>query len=570
MKSIFQYIFIGLLVFMSFGCEDYLEPLDENLSSEDRLLFDPAFAEGVLLNSYIEMFDYFGMGNVNTDDAVANNLDNFNRRMAIGEWRADNNPMSRWNKYESVFFINRFISSIDNVQWKRDEVTNELFKMRLSGEAYAMRAIFHYFILQAHAGKSDGGELLGIPYYDVFIPTDGDFNLPRLTFQQTLDRIDEDLNAALELLPLDYSDSPDAVPPHYQSYSFDTYKFVFGALNKGRVDGRCVKAFQAKLYLLAASPAYLNGAGYWEKAAEKAAAILADKGGLSYLDPLGGVYYAQNEATMLSLKELMWRGSVYTGAWVEEAQLPPSLNGRAETNPTQDLVDAFPMADGTPIGMSTAYDPNMPYTARDPRLARYILYNGNEIGGRVIYTGKGAGINTVDSIASLSTRSGYYLKKLLQPNVVISNDGTVTSVPRTNVFLRYTDIFLVLAEAANEAGGPDFTVEGMSARNILAAIRQRAGITGDSYLASISSKEEMRNLIQNERRIELCFEGQRFWDMRRWELDLNESLQGIYHNGSSYQYFKVEDRVYPPHGIYGPIPYLETIKFNALKQNAGW
>ena len=112
----------------------------------------------------------------------------------------------------------------------------------------------------------------------------------------------------------------------------------------------------------------------------------------------------------------------------------------------------------------------------------------------------------------------------------------------------------------------------MTARDVIAAIRRRAGITQpDNYLASIGSKEEMRELVRNERRLELCFEGHRFWDLRRWGLPLNESVTGYFHDGSQYiEMPVVETRDFPEYAKYLPIPNNEIIKFSALEQNQGW
>src|SRR5690606_4553391 len=95
--------------------------------------------------------------------------------------------------------------------------------------------------------------------------------------------------------------------------------------------------------------------------------------------------------------------------------------------------------------------------------------------------------------------------------------------PRRHFYthMRYTEIFLNYAEAANEAWGPegDPNAYGFTARSIIAAIRNRAGINQpDQFLAEVTSKEDMRDLIRNERRLELSFEGHRFWDIRRWQL----------------------------------------------------
>ena len=80
----------------------------------------------------------------------------------------------------------------------------------------------------------------------------------------------------------------------------------------------------------------------------------------------------------------------------------------------------------------------------------------------------------------------------------------------------------------------------------------------------------MRNLIRNERRLELCFEGFRFWDLRRWDSNLNESANGDKIQGGIHQKITVENRLYNEYMKYGPIPYSEALKFNALLQNKGW
>lgn len=66
---------------------------------------------------------------------------------------------------------------------------------------------------------------------------------------------------------------------------------------------------------------------------------------------------------------------------LEQAQFPPSLYGSGQINPTQNLVDAFPMANGYPISdAASGYDSQNPYTNRDPRLNLYIVVNGTTMG----------------------------------------------------------------------------------------------------------------------------------------------------------------------------------------------
>src|SRR5690606_34658745 len=127
-----------------------------------------------------------------------------------------------------------------------------------------------------------------------------------------------------------------------------------------------------------------------------------------------------------------------------------------------------------------------------------------------------------------------------------------------NAHIRFTELYLNYAEAANEAWGPEGTgPNAYSAREVVRAIRMRAGISQpDAFLEAVSTKEEMRNLIKNERRLELCFEGFRFWDIRRWKDDLTEPARGVRVTESGeYNYFEVEKRAYDNSYMhYGPIP----------------
>lgn len=113
-----------------------------------------------------------------------------------------------------------------------------------------------------------------------------------------------------------------------------------------------------------------------------------------------------------------------------------------------------------------------------------------------------------------------------------------------------------------------------SAYDVIKKIRERAGLGSngsDPYLEECAeSSDKMRELIRNERRLELCFEGFRFWDVRRWKLDLNEPVYGLQWNGSSYDKIQVEERSYEDYMYYSPIPNSEVLKYDNLVQNKGW
>ena len=154
-----------------------------------------------------------------------------------------------------------------------------------------------------------------------------------------------------------------------------------------------------------------------------------------------------------------------------------------------------------------------------------------------------------------------------------------TSQKVYSAYIRYTELYLAYAEAANEAWGPkDGRTHSYSAYDVIKAIRNRAGIKDDPYLEECATdKDKMSELIRNERRIELCFENHRFYDLRRWKVDmslLTEPAKGvsIVRAGTGLQYdeIEVESRDYKDYMYYGPIPDNETLKYDQLKQNVGW
>lgn len=562
--KVFNTIFF---IFLFIACS----PVNENLIDGSHIESNPSYAEGILLQGYKGLIDNYQTSAEATDDAVNNQIQNGLRKMATGELTARNNPLSRWDKYKQIFYLNKFLNIVEKITWKEDPELQELYVRRLTGEALALRALLHFYILQAHAGYDDSGILMGVPYYKEFIDYDGDFNLPRCTFEETVNKIEEDFNAAYELLPYIYSNNPSDIPDKDKHYDTDAYLTVNGAVFNQRIQGQIVRALQARLHLMAASPAFLNSKEQYKLAAQYAVQ-LCEK--VNYtLAPDGIEFYnADDDRNNL---EILWRNSISQQSWFEQNQFPYSLNGSGRLNPSQNLVDAFYKADGYPISENSGinYDPQNPYINRDPRLATYILYNGGKIGDKIITINENSN-DGVDKVIEKSTRTGYYLKKSLRPDVVIPQSGNPVSKDHFGVYLRYTELFLILAESLNEIGGPDYKGEGSSksARDIIRLIRARAlKLTVDSYLDNISGDGEMRNLIRNERRLELCFEGFRFWDLRRYKAALNETVRGIVNDGTTYRIIDVEKRAMEGDKYYYmPLPYNEVIKFSALTQNVGW
>ncbi len=573
-----------LLAAMFAGCKKELAPLDDNHLSQTRLSSNPYFEEGILMNAYTRLpTANYSFSEVATDDAVTNDKANGFLFMATGAWSAANNPMDQWNNsYTAIMYLNLFLQQVDTINWSpMNQNVSALFRDRLKGEALGLRGLFYLNLLQAHAGNDMSGQLLGVPIITDVLTPNTDFKKPRNTFDECMKQIYNDLTEAEKYLPLDYQDiaSTSQLPSRYSAAVIADYNRVFGSVDRQRLSARIVKGIRARAALLAASPAFnpQGDAAKWTDAANYAGDVLDRIGGVSGLDPKGALFYtatnvnAINLASNIDQKEMLWRGSIATSNNMEINNFPPSLFGNGRVNPTQNLVDAFPMANGYPItDPGSGYAAVNPYAGRDPRLKNYILVNGGTMSNKTFYTKTDNPTSDAVNFLPTSTRTGYYLRKLLREDV--NADPTSSSVQKHYpVHMRYTELFLTYAEAANEAWGPDGVgTHGYSARNVIAAIRKRAGISQpDNYLASISSREDMRTLIRNERRLELSFEGFRFWDLRRWKQMLTEPAEGVSINNNIYTYNILENRQYADYMYYGPIPYNEVLRAN-LRQNKGW
>ena len=585
------------------SCQDMFEPADENNRQEDAMYEESKYAAGLLMYGYSRLpYSTSTETDVATDDAVTNNTNSNFLNMATGTWSSERDPMSKWNSCkDGIQYVNKFLTIVDKVKWAPSAASKQqMFIDRQKGEAYGLRALFYYNLLQAHGGYADDDILYGVPLLTE--PEDGssDFNQPRALFSDCVKLCFADCDSAMKYLPMDYIDvTSEEIPAKYKALGAETtgYNLVFGTRSRGLMSGKIAEAIKAQVALLAASPAFRDQSDVTSaEAAVLCANVLKRIGGLEGFDETGNIWYKNKtklEPSASEMPEILWRADRSKDASQERENFPPTLYGNGRVNPSQNLVDAFPMRNGRPItDPKSGYDPKNPYANRDLRLDDNILYNGMTFRKTVIITGTYPNENdeSLDNInyGNTSTRTGYYLKKLLRDDVSPLGSSLVEQqhiYPR----IRYTEIFLAYAEAANDAWGPkaDPTGVGFTAYDVIKAIRGRAGLgtdeyglplpDGDAYLEECASDQaKMTNLIRNERRIELCFENKRFWDLRRWKMPLDETVKGVMIDRNdegelSYTIIDVEERKYDnSYQWYGPIPKGEVLRWSNLKQNKGW
>lgn len=241
-------------------------------------------------------------------------------------------------------------------------------------------------------------------------------------------------------------------------------------------------------------------------------------------------------------------------------------------------MDAFQKINGYDVSLSAsgwvcddpAFDPAQPYANRDPRFYNTVLYDNAQFKGRPIEVFEnGQDARPIDG----ATLTGYYLKKYVEESVDLS--PTVNSTAYHHwILYRYAETLLNYAEAMNEAYGPNdpgsFSLTALDALN---QVRTRANMPAYSDL----SQNEFREALQRERRVELAFEGHRFWDIRRWKIGGNtqKAIHGvdIELNGAGERVFTlktVENRVWDDRMNLFPIPQQEVYINNELGQNPGW
>lgn len=562
-------LLIGCIMEIMASCQQTLETVPVQQQTLD-LVFDPKDSAGVQANRFLydlyanmpKIYNSVGDDFLDaaTDNAVSSNMSNTSvQQLAQGTYSSTGYPDDQWaNEYAYIRQANIFIDNIDKVPLKGQLENGTPMRRVWKAEARFFRALCYFELVERYGGVP----LMGDSVYQL----GGNVALARNSFSDCVQYISNECDAIKDSL------RPDPVDP-----AFIEMPTKAAAL-----------ALKARTLLYAASPLYNGGnidpgndlTGYtaysadrWKEAADAADDIISM--GVFALDD----NFSSVDADYVDLftnqfnRERIFGRQGGNGTRVENENGPVGYttvvnNGR--TSPTQELVDAFGMANGEPItDPSSGYDPQNPYLNRDPRLYATIFYNGAPWLGRSVQTFEGGADKPGGTIQQ--TRTGYYLRKFMG---AFENTATYSNHSCDDILFRYGEVLLNYAEALNEyLPAPDQNVYAA-----VEAIRKRAGLN-PYQLAPGLSRDQMRVVIHNERRIELAFEGQRFFDVRRWkqaDTTFNKMLHAelIYQLGSgtlSYQQIPVLQMAFKsPQMYFAPIPYSEVAKNGNMVQNPGW
>lgn len=593
MKTVKIFLVSGVIAVCIASCADFLDPYPNGDRSEDDIWEYQDMVQGLIGQAY----DYLSRGYDNnegsyfdciSDDAVSTSTTDPLRQLAVGALTTGQDPFrTYWDRdYKAIRLLNMFLEDRKgyNTRFLIDPHLDTLVRNRLLGEAFGLRAWFEWDLLQKFGGKGMDGQMLGFPIVAAPLDITGEIDLPRNTYEECVRQIEADCDSAYRYLPIAHRDFlvPDVGDRAYA-----------GGRYFGRMDGITTRAIKAMMYLTWASPRFNpeNDMSRWDNAAKLAKEVIDFK---LTVDNVSKGFKAVDGVNWVNpnFPGIVW-SSRYNNSndAMERMFYPGGFQGNGTMGPTQELVDAFPMNNGYPItDPRSGYDPADPYKDRDPRFYSVIWYNTAQAKknntGAVMYTFENwEGGKDAAGASSQNSRTNYHIKKMVFMGLNWS-DGSINRQPHSKFFFRWAHLVLSFAEAANHVVGPlDAGTYGLSAKDAMTYLRTRktydgaAGLASDPYLDEVAAGGEavFDEFVKNERRIETCFEGMRFYDMQRWSTTLEEMSKPVHgakitqNPDGTFTYDltnEVEKRQF--NSAYLPVPYDEILRMDKLVQNEGW
>jgi len=591
-----KHIILILVLGLVCSCKGFLEPLPNGSYNEDNYDEYPKIIRGYVEKAY----DLLPAGYISTGylggDGLSDNMTWRSHTSALYKLATGSPSMSDYSfssiytrDYKGIYYCNLFLK--DDIgrttRYMVDAESNAKLQKALQGDAYALRAWYLYDLLKFFGGRSTDGQMMGVPIFTEPIdPADADLSqVSRATYQECVEQILRDCDSAYVNLPLgnrDFLRENEMIP-------------VLGAVRYRRFDGAGMLALKACVLLTWASPAFnpYDDVSRWDAAAKAAKAAIDYKLNVEGASSVNGGF--DPTASFLwknpNTSEAYCISQITNNSTYENNFYPQGFGGSGNYGPTQELVDAFGMSNGYPIDHpESGYNPADPYKDRDPRFYANIFHNGsivvrNTNVSDVMYVfDTSEGGKDAPGLVNTSP-TGYYIKKFVHLGWN-KNDNKVETAQACIMYWRWTQMLLCFAEAANQVVGPlESSTYGMSAKDALAYIRNRplengsagVGAAGDPYLdaMAVAGAEEFEKLVKNEWRVETCFEGFRFHNIRRWAKSVDEINQDLHRikvvkeNGIvKYEKVRLESRKYP--SLWLPLPYMEVRRAPLMAQNEGW
>ena len=556
-KNILKYYLISSLCVCSVTSCDFLDcdetsvyTIEDIVSSYDRTKQLATHVYSFLPNGFCNIDG--AMQDAGTDDAVHVYQTSNVQRFVNGTWGANAVVDDQWSHYyQGIRAANVYLKEAEGLtfeDWQYNDNYENWMKMfqYYEYEVRFLRAYYYFELIRRYQNVPLVTEVLTAEQANAVEPS---------SFEEVADFILRECDELKTLLPVNFED---------------------GLMDKetGRITRGAAMALASRLRLYLASPLYsVDDKEKWKEAARSAYEIIGQASALGYgLSSYSALFDEKNNT---AIENILVRTVAESGTF-EQYNFPMGVEGgETSTCPTENLVSAYEMTDGTSFDWNNAEMRAHPYQNRDPRLAMTIAYNGMQWPGDNTLEIWEGGANALP--LNNATVTGYYLKKYVNNDISFEPGSTVTKRFHSWILFRYGEILLNYAEAmVNAFDSPtykdaEFPMSALEAVNML---RNRSDVKMPPYPNNLS-KEDFIKRLKNERRVELAFEGHRFWDVRRWnELEQTADIYKVQvtKNGDQVSYDKqlYETRVVEPQMYFYPISNSELFKNGNLKQNEGW
>lgn len=468
-----------------------------------------------------------------------------------GNWSALN-PKSQWGYYSAIRAANYFLKEAQDLDFYELRFTQDYESQmkrfnRYQYEVRLLRAYYYFLLVRAYGDVPFTTEVL----------TEAEANsISRTPADQIFDFIIKECEVVAPELPITYWGLEDAAGGNTNPES-------------GRVTRGMALALKARTLLYRASKLFNESEDVtlWKEAAKASQEVIdyCDINGISlgkYTDLWGADNYKASE--VIFARRI---GDTSSPEW---NNFPIGMeNAQSGNCPTQTLVDAYEMVDGSTPTPGT-------YDGRDPRFRMTIAVNGDKWPDTnpfplETYTG---GRNALP--ISYATPTSYYLKKYLDKTIDISASSGTGGKRHSWITFRLGEFYLNYAEAVfRYFGSADMSDEEftMSARQAVNVVRNRSDVKMPGLPEGLSASDFWAR-YKRERMVELAFEGHRFWDIRRWKeggITSIDRLEITKNANNSFTYKRVEKQlVWEDKMYFFPIPDSEIRKNTNLTQNTGW
>lgn len=438
-----------------------------------------------------------------TDESVYSHPGNHVEDFYNGAWTPSNTNLQSniWSKcWDGISYCNLVLDKFSGLTFPSNQLDTK-YKEEMAQynnfmyEARWARAYFYFLLVRQYKN---------VPLKTKDMTADAANALPQATSDSIFKFIDDECAAIKDSI--------------FKDYGAVGYP---NSAETGRANKLAVMALRARAALYHASPLFneSNDKSLWLEAAKRCSELIteATTEGKTLASNYSKLFVSDSWSDADAQKEYIFGKRLAASNAYEKYNFPIGMeNAQGGNCPTQNLVDAFEMKNGKAITEDgSGYDPQDPYTNRDARMAYIIARNGEQWpnAGGVLETYTG-GANS--SSVTYGTPTGYYLKKYCNAGTIIATTGSSSAYHIWMIF-RLGEFYLDYAEAALNYAGDGYTVPtglSMSAAQAINRIRKRAG---QPDIATGLSFSEFEKKYENERFVELAFEGHRFFDLRRWK-----------------------------------------------------